>query len=425
MTYKLYFFCVCAVLFTKCMPGVLNLPTDDLTTENPEPVTTIFDTYTATQEAFTSKLEDVEVEDEDEQDQPQNRTQINEDIISAMKLRKMLFLNITPVVCALGILGNIMNLIVLCQKQMRGSTNCFLIALAVSDMMLLVMQIGPLIASFENFVGYSRKYIIASRYLMIIRYVTSNFFITCTSWLTVAVTIERFIAIRFALKAKIMCTVYRAKVAIVTIFITSFVFHFSKWFEYGVNFDHTKPNPVIFMPLSHSKAYMSFMHSTNIAIAVFIPEISLSILNTLLVFYLVKHNASTQHMKKQTSQEIAHITTVVITMVLVFMMCHSIGLYLAISISIYGRSSVLSTPTGISLRAINNLLVLINSSVNFILYTAISQRFRSTMKGIFLRYTKPGYKLPRGQGGSASASSSKTKSTSSSNSKRSTKESVV
>ncbi|XP_029645185.1 FMRFamide receptor [Octopus sinensis] len=425
MTYKLYFFCVCAVLFTKCIPGVLNLQTNNLTTAKPEPVTTTLDTYTATQEAFTSKFEDGRVEDEDEQDLPQNKTQINEDFISAIKLRKLLFSTMTPILCALGILGNIMNLIVLCQKQMRGSTNCFLIALAVSDMMLLAMQIGPLIVSTENVIGYSRKYIITSRYLRIIRYVTSNFFITCTSWLTVAVTIERFIAIRFALKAKIMCTVYRAKVAIIAIFITSFVFHFSKWFEYGVNFDHTNRAPVTSMPLSHNKAYMSFMHSTNIAIAVFIPEISLSILNTLLVFYLIKHTASTKHMKKQTSQEIAHITTVVITMVLVFMMCHSIGLYLAISISIYDRNSVLGTPTGIRLRAINNFLVLINSSVNFILYTAISQRFRSTMKGIFMSCTKSGYKLPNGQRAYGSASSSKTKSTSSGHSKRSNKESVV
>lgn len=260
---------------------------------------------------------------------------------------------------------------------------------------------------------------------LIYRYVTSNIFITCTSWLTVAVTIERFIAIRFALKAKIMCTVYRAKVALIAIFITSFVFHFSKWFEYGVNFDHTTMSPVILMPLSHNKAYMSFMHSTNIAIAVFIPEISLSILNTLLVFFLIKHNASTKHMKKQNSQEIAHITTVVITMVLVFMVCHSIGLYLAISISIYDRKSVLNTPTGIRLRAINNFLVLLNSSVNFILYTAISQRFRNTMKGIFLSCTKSGYKLPRGQKTFSSGSSSKTKSTSSGYSKQSKKESPV
>lgn len=417
MTYKLYFLCVCTVLFLKCIPGVLNLPTNDLTTEEPIPVTTTLDTNIATQETFTSSFED-------SAEAPQNRTQPSEDLLSAINLRKVIYLKITPALCAFGILCNIINLIVLCHKQMRGSTNCFLTALAVSDMMLLAMQIGPIIVSTENLVGYSRKYIIASRYLIIIRYVTSNFFITCTSWLTVAVTIERFIAIRFALKAKIMCTIYRAKVAIITIFITSFVFHFSKWFEYGVNKDITNPKPVILLPLSHSKSYMSFMHSTNITIAVFIPEISLSILNTLLVFFLVKHNASTKHMKKQTSQEIAHITTIVITMVLVFMMCHSIGLYLAICISIYDRSTVLNTPIGVRLRAINNFLVLINSSVNFILYTAISQRFRSTMKCIFLSWTKPGYKLPNGQT-TAPYSSSKTKSTSSSYSKKSTKESVV
>ena len=41
-----------------------------------------------------------------------------------------------PIVCTLGIIGNILNLVVLSRKEMRSSTTCFLMALAVSDFML-------------------------------------------------------------------------------------------------------------------------------------------------------------------------------------------------------------------------------------------------------------------------------------------------
>ena len=212
---------------------------------------------------------------------------------------------------------------------------------------------------------------------------TSNLFITCTSWLTVAITIERFIAIRFALKARLICTVHRAKVAIAAIFTISFLFHLSKCFEYAPNMDHTSPKPVNLQPLANNKIYDSLMHGLNIAVAVFIPEVSLFILNTLLIYFLIQHNRSMRHIKDTGKQELIQLTLVVITMVSVFMICHSIGLYLAISIAIYSRKKVLYTPVGARLRTINNFLVLVNSSVNFILYTAISKRFRENFQNIF------------------------------------------
>lgn len=308
---------------------------------------------------------------------------------------KVLFTQvITPTLCVLGIIGNIINLLVLTRKDMQGSTNCFLIALAVSDMLLLTMQILPTAISTTRWKGMSRTYIIASRYLVVIRYFTSNVFITCTSWLTVAITIERFIAIRFALKARLMCTIHRAKVAITAIFIISFLFHLSKCFEYAPNMNHTSPKPVDMQALANNKIYDTLMHVLNIAVAVFIPEVSLFILNTLLIYFLVQHNRSMRHIKDKGRQELLQLTLVVITMVSVFMICHSIGLYLAINIAIYSRKQVLFTVIGERLRIINNFLVLVNSSVNFILYTAISKRFRDSFNKIISQCSRKIKKKP-------------------------------
>lgn len=298
-------------------------------------------------------------------------------------LRALFVEVISPTLCVLGIIGNIINLIVLTRKEMKSSTNCFLIALAVSDMMLLAMQILPAAISASKFKGMSRTYIITSRYLVVIRYMVSNLFITTTSWLTVAITIERFIAIRFALRARLICTIRRAKITIAAIFIVSFFFHLSKCFEYAPNMDITDPRPAKMQPLAMNKIYDSLMHGLNIAVAVFIPEVSLFILNSLLIYFLVQHNRSMRNIKDKGKQDLLQLTLVVISMVSVFMICHSVGLYLAISIAIYSRKEVLNTPIGGRLRIINNFLVLINSSVNFILYTAISKRFRETFNNIF------------------------------------------
>lgn len=136
------------------------------------------------------------------------------------------------------------------------------------------------------------------------------------------------------------------------------------------------------------------MHVLNIAVAVFIPEVSLFILNTLLIYFLVQHNRSMRHIKDKGRQELLQLTLVVITMVSVFMICHSIGLYLAINIAIYSRKQVLFTALGERLRIINNFLVLVNSSVNFILYTAISKRFRDSFNKIISQCSRKIKKKP-------------------------------
>lgn len=210
-------------------------------------------------------------------------------------------------------------------------------------------------------------------------------FITCTSWLTVAVTIERFIAIKFTLRARLICTISRAKKAIAAIFITSCLFHISKFFEYMVNPDMNSPSPVLTTWLGQNQAYETYLFSVNISLAVIIPFLSLIIINILLIVGLVSHNAEMRQTIQSSSsrRDMVQITVVVITMVTVFISCHAIGVYLALMISVIGRNAAFAVPINTALRFINNLLVLVNSSVNFVLYSIISQRFRKMAKEVF------------------------------------------
>jgi len=46
---------------------------------------------------------------------------------------------VLPVVCAFGVAGILLTLIVLSRKSMRTSTNCYLMALSVADLLFLVL----------------------------------------------------------------------------------------------------------------------------------------------------------------------------------------------------------------------------------------------------------------------------------------------
>ncbi|XP_046334625.1 G-protein coupled receptor daf-37-like [Haliotis cracherodii] len=292
---------------------------------------------------------------------------------------------LVPLIVCFGILGNVLSLVVLTKKEMASPTNCFLIALAVSDLLLLAIQI-PHFLSFHPDWNKASSFMTFHRHFTILRYVMTNIFLTCTCWITVAVTIERFISLRFIAYPHLACTISRAKKAIAAIFIVSVLFHITKFFEYIPNPDHTKGPPLLLTELSMSKAYDRYVHISNITLTAIIPVFLLVIVNSFLIYFLMTHH---RRMKRHragvhSSVDMTHITIIVITMVLVFIVCHSFGLFLALAIAVNGRRHVFMNPLYRSFKHINFLLVTTNSSVNFLLYSTISKKFRTTFLAIFL-----------------------------------------
>ncbi|KAA8586224.1 thyrotropin-releasing hormone receptor b [Etheostoma spectabile] len=109
-------------------------------------------------------------------------------------------------ICALGIVGNVMViLVVLTTKHMRTPTNCYLVSLAVADLMVLTAACLPSIT--DSILGswvfghYGCLFITYFQYLGI----------NASSCSITAFTIERYIAICHPIKAQFLCTLSRAK----------------------------------------------------------------------------------------------------------------------------------------------------------------------------------------------------------------------
>ncbi|KAM9340349.1 thyrotropin-releasing hormone receptor b [Symphorus nematophorus] len=117
-------------------------------------------------------------------------------------------------ICALGIVGNIMViLVVLTTKHMRTPTNCYLVSLAVADLMVLTAAGLPTITDsiFGSWVfgHYGCLCITYFQYLGI----------NASSCSITAFTIERYIAICHPIKAQFLCTLSRAKKIILFVWV--------------------------------------------------------------------------------------------------------------------------------------------------------------------------------------------------------------
>ncbi|XP_020788497.2 thyrotropin-releasing hormone receptor-like [Boleophthalmus pectinirostris] len=117
-------------------------------------------------------------------------------------------------ICALGMVGNVMViLVVLTTKHMRTPTNCYLVSLAVADLMVLIAAGLPAIPDsiFASWVfgHYGCLSITYFQYLGI----------NASSCSITAFTIERYIAICHPIKAQFLCTLSRAKRIIVSVWV--------------------------------------------------------------------------------------------------------------------------------------------------------------------------------------------------------------
>ncbi|KAM9386204.1 thyrotropin-releasing hormone receptor b [Pholidichthys leucotaenia] len=109
-------------------------------------------------------------------------------------------------ICALGIVGNVMViLVVLTTKHMRTPTNCYLVSLAVADLMVLTAAGLPAITE-SFFVSW-----VFGRYGCLCITYFQYLGINASSCSITAFTIERYIAICHPIKAQFLCTLSRAK----------------------------------------------------------------------------------------------------------------------------------------------------------------------------------------------------------------------
>lgn len=122
-----------------------------------------------------------------------------------------------PFLCVIGLTGNTLTLVVLSQRNMLTSTNVFLSALAVSDtikllndllyfLVLILLRTHPMAGN--RMMGYMYP---VSHYIF-------NEAVCVTAWLTVSVAVERYIAVCHATRAKVMCTIDRARLVSVLVF---------------------------------------------------------------------------------------------------------------------------------------------------------------------------------------------------------------
>ena len=284
----------------------------------------------------------------------------------------------------LGTVGNGLVILILSQKRMRMTSSCiYMAALAVADTVVLWTYLFNML---------SRLYInwisgpLFCKFLNYISSVSSQMSV----WLVVSMTIERFIAVYFPFKAGKFCTTKNARIAILCIlaFFLCLGSH-----EFVTTYFHPTRRICRHDVIKYA-LFLEIFNYVDASLSCYIPEILLFTFNFMIIAKLKKTYAKQKELTndagKDKSEQAKQVTTMLLTVSLTFA-------FLMTPFAIFYVSSIyfvdMRVPHTYAISAlvhqITVLLIMINHTINFLLYCISGKRFRNELRRLICCWEDP------------------------------------
>ena len=303
---------------------------------------------------------------------------------------------VAVIVCSFGAIANILNIIVLTRKHMLSSTNYILTALAISDFLIMLTY---LINAAYFFIikkpYFDQEHSIGWMYFILIH---NHFIITChnlSTWLIVTLAVFRYISVCCGVTARLYTSTGRAKIAILLVVVSTILLCLPYYFLYKVVAiseyyeDMTGHWIVESTFVDEHPTYKVVMMWLFGVIIKIVPCVFLTLLSALIIIK-IKHGIRRRRILLNQAQTVEHdvnhehnrTTYMLMSVVILFVLTEFPQGVLAMiaAMNDYFFREVYS-----ALGDLMDVLVLINSAVNFILYCGMSQKFRDTFRSLFLR----------------------------------------
>lgn len=133
----------------------------------------------------------------------------------------------------LGIVGNIISMIILSRPQMRSSINYLLIGLARVDTLLIITSILLFgLPGIYPYTGYMFSYYYnVYPHIIPLVYPLATTMQTASVYMTLTVSLERFVAVCHPLRARSLCTYGRARMYVIAILVISVLYNLPRLWE--------------------------------------------------------------------------------------------------------------------------------------------------------------------------------------------------
>ncbi|CAL1275932.1 unnamed protein product [Larinioides sclopetarius] len=303
---------------------------------------------------------------------------------------------ISIMVCLFGITANCMNIIVLTRKNMVSPINVILTGLAVADMMVMVSYVP---FSFHNYVrtGLEEKEKFTFGWSLFTLF-HAHFTVvnhTIATWLTVTVAIWRFMAVCYPAPTMRYRGIPQARIAIACTYIVCTMFCIPNYMTFTVASSLDYQNNTIYkvnfseLAMRHGGLLASINFWMFSVISKLVPCIALTGLSFSLLKVLYEANMRRQRLKVGSDNDKCHdrTTKMLLAVLFLFLLTQFPSGMLALLSGALGNEFF--NNVYLNFGETMDILSLINSAVNFIIYCSMSRQFRQTFTFLFFtRFSK-------------------------------------
>ncbi|CAH1781550.1 unnamed protein product [Owenia fusiformis] len=292
----------------------------------------------------------------------------------------------TLVVIIFGLTGNVLSFLVMKFTSMnKNASSIYLAALAIFDTGVLLVGLGRQWS--RNMFAFDIR--ATHEWACKIHIFFTYMFIDLSAWMLVCVTIDRVILVYLPLKAKSICT--RKKTIIVICLVTLFLVGVNcHWFFTVGQRDFTKLIEEVQLTCAFLEGFEEF-HQTywpliDASVRSFIPFTVLFVSNILIIAQLVRAairrkkqmNASTS--KTDDATRSMTIMLVMISFLFLSFTSPAVILDIIIQPDITRAPTVAEKASEKLTVAVVNLLMYMNSALNFVMYCLSGKKFRNSLR---------------------------------------------
>ena len=296
-------------------------------------------------------------------------------------------------VCGFGLIGNSLSFAVL-HKYSRNNVATYLLkALAITDNLFLVT--AALVQMYTAMVFYFdliEQFVPIFPYLQNYAWPITHMVQMATVWMMVLVAANRFIAVCMPLRAPQLCTKRNVQIQLAALTTIIVLYNTPRFFEYRYVYRNVTNdrNETALAELnvgltSHRLYNILYENVAYCMFVFFFPLLVLVVLNVHLVRDLKKAQQCRKALQVRSSKEENNITLVMVIIIIVFIICQTPASINQILYYMIDDSEKMICGAYTKFFHVCNLLITLNSAMNFVIYCLFRRQFQQELVALLCR----------------------------------------
>ena len=284
-----------------------------------------------------------------------------------------------------GVIGNNLVFVIFWKDNIKTSATFLFQSLALVDstFLLLVIPLFP-IPSFVGYTNWLKGYEEIYPYVVVYILPVANIAQTASIWVVVLFAVNRYIAVCFPFKSLRWCTISKVRKQLAFVLLSAFLFNIPMFAKYRIEYEtydngttHTSYVPT---KLGTAKLYRIIYYNVlNFVFLVALPIFTLTYLNIRLIQALKARRRKRTEMGSQLQQNDNNVAVVLIIVVVVFIICQIPAFVHFALLNVMSEDVEVCGGYDFYFLPVANLLLVLNSAVNFVIYVVFNKRFRHVL----------------------------------------------